>query len=272
MKDKRFPHRELKLLSAYLDGELDSPRRQKLETRLENDPALRKKLTDIRRTRLTLNNLAHMKAPRNFTLTPEMVKVRRRKSTPVFTALKLASSIAGIMLVALVSIELLWGGIGAVRQMEMPASVADSDTYTAETTTEPLIMWGESEASNAAGTGGGSGDRTFSTEQESLEYMEEDDEIAPEEEAPEEEEESEILPEEETIQVNEEVSKSAEESPILGLNLDEAGEVIDQSGSSIQEDEGSVAEGPNVLRWIEIALAATAVGGLITFLILRKRY
>jgi len=253
MKDKKIRTHDLQLLSAYLDNELDSAQRQKLETQIENDPVLREKLKDLRRTKLTLSSLSHLKAPRNFTLTPEIVTVRRRKSAPMFRALKLASSIAGILLVALISIELLWGSIGAARQMEMSASVADSDVLTAEDTAEPLIIWDDSGANEAAGRGG-SDEQISSTDQDSIEEVEEEVEAAPEE----------------AIQPEEESSKSAEESPILGLNLEAAGEVIEQSEASTDED--SPVERPNVLLWIEITFAVIVVGGLIAFLILRKKY
>jgi hypothetical protein len=262
MKDKRNRTQELKLLSAYLDGGLNPSRREKLETQLQRDPALRERYNDLRRIKFTLSSLTHLKAPRNFTLTPEMVTVRRRKSAPVFTALKLASSVAGILLVALVSIELLWGGIGSPRQMDMPASVAESEMLD-EDKAEPLIIWDDSGANEAVGTGGGD-DRAFSTDPEYAEQVEEETEAAPEEE------ESQTTLEEEAVQPEEETSKSAEENPILGLNLEEAGEVIDRGEASIQE-EGTVFTGLSPLRWIEIALAVTFLGGLITFWVLQKR-
>ncbi len=83
---------EIKMLSAYLDNELSIARRQSLEKRLQNEPDLRRKLEDLRKTKMALGSLARVHAPRNFTLTPDMVKVRRKKQVPWFSTLKLATS------------------------------------------------------------------------------------------------------------------------------------------------------------------------------------
>lgn len=65
--------RDLELLSAYLDGELNASESTRLESRLKTDPQLASVLTDLRATRSLLRKLPTRKAPRNFTLTRKMV-------------------------------------------------------------------------------------------------------------------------------------------------------------------------------------------------------
>ena len=65
--------RDLELLSAYLDGQLNPSESTRLETRLKTDPELASVLTDLRAARTLLRKLPVRKAPRNFTLTRKMV-------------------------------------------------------------------------------------------------------------------------------------------------------------------------------------------------------
>jgi len=65
--------RDSELLSAYLDGELKPSDSKRLETRLKSDPDLVSVLNDLHATRSLLRKLPSRKAPRNFTLTREMV-------------------------------------------------------------------------------------------------------------------------------------------------------------------------------------------------------
>jgi hypothetical protein len=65
--------RDLELLSAYLDGELNPSDSTRLEARLKNDSGLVSVLDDLRATRTLLRKLPMRRAPRNFTLTRKMV-------------------------------------------------------------------------------------------------------------------------------------------------------------------------------------------------------
>ena len=65
--------RDLELLSSYLDGQLKPSDSARLERRLAADPNLRSVLDDLRAARGLLRQLPMRKAPRNFTLTPQMV-------------------------------------------------------------------------------------------------------------------------------------------------------------------------------------------------------
>jgi hypothetical protein len=66
-------------LSAYLDNQLGGRERSQLEARLRADPALRAELETLRRTRAILRATPQVRAPRNFTLTPEMAAQLRQQ-------------------------------------------------------------------------------------------------------------------------------------------------------------------------------------------------
>ncbi len=78
--------RDLELLSSYLDGQLKPSDSARLERRLAADPNLRSVLDDLRAARGLLRQLPMRKAPRNFTLTPQMVgkKPPLPRSYPAF--------------------------------------------------------------------------------------------------------------------------------------------------------------------------------------------
>lgn len=65
--------RDAELLSAYIDEMLTDDERADLERRLQSDAFLRQELAAMRQTVLFVANLPQLQAPRNFTLTAEMV-------------------------------------------------------------------------------------------------------------------------------------------------------------------------------------------------------
>lgn len=69
------------LLSAYVDHALDTAERAALEARLERDPDLRRKLAELRQTVALLRDLPPLKAPRDFSLTREMLAQASEPST-----------------------------------------------------------------------------------------------------------------------------------------------------------------------------------------------
>ena len=78
--------RDLELLSVYLDGQLSPSDSTRLESRINSDPSLRDALNNLRSTRSLLRQLPSRRAPRNFTLTPQMagVKPPTPRIVPVF--------------------------------------------------------------------------------------------------------------------------------------------------------------------------------------------
>lgn len=68
--------RDIEQLSLYLDGRLSPSESARLEARLASDPELASALIDLRAARGILRKLPSRKAPRNFTLTRQMVGLK----------------------------------------------------------------------------------------------------------------------------------------------------------------------------------------------------
>jgi anti-sigma factor RsiW len=98
--------REIEQLSAYLDGQLNTSELARMETRLTSDPELDSVLSDLRAARGILQKLPKRKAPRNFTLTRQMVGLKPPlpRSYPVF---RFATVFASLMLMLSLSVNAL---------------------------------------------------------------------------------------------------------------------------------------------------------------------
>lgn len=304
MTNERRSTHDIKILSAFLDNALNTSQQEKLQTRLAQEPELRQKLENLRRTKTMLANLPRVKSPRNFTLTPNMVTVHQPQGSPFFNTLKLATSFAAILLVTLFGFELLMGsGLMATRlASEAPAIESMRSVEDTDTVPQPLIQWGAT-GGEVAGKGGGPdvhygmGSETFMAEEiaveaealppeEMMEMMPVEDFPAdgypvdgypadgyPVEEMPAEEPPAQemVLPEaEESIGMTAIEEAPAEEDLILGINLDQAGEIISKS-SPAGYQEASKFERTNLLRWSQIVLAVIVLAGVIALFILRSR-
>ncbi len=78
--------RDIERISEYLDGRLDSSDSARLEARLASDPALASTLDAMRESRALLRRMPKRRAPRNFTLTRQMVGLKPPlpRSYPIF--------------------------------------------------------------------------------------------------------------------------------------------------------------------------------------------
>ncbi len=105
-----IPQNDYEALSAYLDNQLPARERSRLEARLQLDNDLRAELDALRRTRSILRAAPLVRAPRNFTLTPEMAGAIGKPARPanlfvlfrfgfVLFSLLLVFSLAGNLLV-----------------------------------------------------------------------------------------------------------------------------------------------------------------------------
>jgi len=297
MTNERRSTHDIKILSAFLDNALSTSQQEKLQTRLAQEPELRQKLENLRRTKTMLANLPRVKSPRNFTLTPDMVTVHQPQGSPFFNTLKLATSFAAILLVTLFGIELLMGSGLMATRLASEAPAIESIRSVEDTVPQPLIQWGAT-GGEVAGKGGGPdvhygmGSETFMAEEiaveaealppeEMMEIMTIEESPAdgypadgyPAEEMPAEEqpEQEMVLPEaEEAIGMAAIEEAPAEEDLILGINLDQAGEIISKSSPAGYQEE-SKFERTNLLRWSQIVLAVIVLAGVITLFILRSR-
>jgi hypothetical protein len=167
--------RDVETLTAYLDGQLDSAQRQRLEARLGSDPELKAALDALRESRSVLRRLPQRRAPHNFTLTPKMagIKPPLPRSYPIF---RWASVVAAFLLffayatnllprlsltmgaaAPAVSMEKGIGG-GAPEDNTRNQSGGGCDTCTAEATPQalaPLAPSGEAPPSELTPTPAG---------------------------------------------------------------------------------------------------------------------
>jgi anti-sigma factor RsiW len=93
---------DIELLSAYLDQEMDPVSRRRLEDRLKSNPELRAALRDLQQIRQILRAAPRYRAPRNFTLTPQMAGIRssaKRPARRIYPVFQFASALASFLFV-----------------------------------------------------------------------------------------------------------------------------------------------------------------------------
>jgi hypothetical protein len=130
------------LLSAYLDDQLDAGDRARLEARLAVDPALRSELEMLRRTVALVRDLPSQPVPRNFILPQETASgvrraprqqlvraTRTRWLAPFLTA---ATTVIGLLFVAVLAGDLLFSGVGGMTQLAAPVPAAERESAPAE--------------------------------------------------------------------------------------------------------------------------------------------
>jgi hypothetical protein len=137
-------------LSAYLDGNLNPGERAHLESRLEGEPVLRAELTSLGRTRDLLRSAPHYRAPRNFTLTPEMAGIRAEKPGFLFGLTRLAFTLTTIMFVIALAGNFTFQGLGG-PQPEEPAAISSDTDVTMESLEQAAAPALEDAAEDAAG-------------------------------------------------------------------------------------------------------------------------
>jgi len=112
MMTMQITQRDLENLSAYLDEQLSPGRRARLEARLEYEPGLRVALHELQHTRGLLKVAPRLRAPHNFTLTPEMVGQSRQVGR-LYPSFRLVSAIASLLFVLVIAGDFL--GLQNVR-------------------------------------------------------------------------------------------------------------------------------------------------------------
>jgi hypothetical protein len=111
--------RDLNSLSLFLDGQLSPAERQRLERRLEGNHALRQALIEMQQTRTLLRSMPKRRAPHNFTLSPQMVGVRERRS--VFPVMGFVSALASILFVLVLAGDLTGIFTSSTRSVALQA-------------------------------------------------------------------------------------------------------------------------------------------------------
>jgi hypothetical protein len=106
MMNKNISRRDWQIISDYLDEQLSNRERARFETRFNEDPELRLALDEMRNIRSLLQEIPAKRAPRNFTLTPQMLGIKAAPPRS-FVALRFASALSAILLMAVYVSNLL---------------------------------------------------------------------------------------------------------------------------------------------------------------------
>ena len=109
-----------------------------IEARMQTDVDLLTALEDLRRTRQVLRSLPRLRAPRNFTLTRQLVSQRKPslRLSPVFG---LASALASLMLLVLIFVDGLNAAGGAMPVALQEADMPAMEAAPAEMLEEPMV-------------------------------------------------------------------------------------------------------------------------------------
>ncbi len=101
-------------ISAYIDGQLSTTEKERLETRLRSQASLRSGLEEITRTRTMLRSIPRRKVPHNFVLTRAMVAEQARRRSAWFPVLSFTSlaSLVTLVVVSLLS-QVRYGALTA---------------------------------------------------------------------------------------------------------------------------------------------------------------
>ncbi len=143
------------LVSQYIDNELSQKERSRLEGRLQKEPALRLAVEQMRQTRQLVRSLPKVRAPRRYTLTPEMLPQPAwiLRLLPTF---QLASALATILFVLVVASD-LFGFLSATSQDSFlnlraaePAASFDIEAMPTPTTPSFFLEAEEESAAPAA--------------------------------------------------------------------------------------------------------------------------
>ena len=126
---KELDPRDWEATSAYIDDELSPQDRARFEARLNAEPELRSLLEDLKRTRTLVRSLEPVRAPRNFSLTPEMAGVETRRFWPA-AAFQYASAFAAVLFVLVIAGDFL--GVLIPRQLTLEPSQAAFEQVEAE--------------------------------------------------------------------------------------------------------------------------------------------
>ncbi|TAK14782.1 MAG: hypothetical protein EPO32_00385 [Anaerolineae bacterium] len=103
--------RDLEFLSAFLDNQLSTRDRNRLQTRLIGEPDLKQAMDELRTTRELMRRTPQLKAPRSFVLSREMVSVNIR-AVNLARSLRSLSVVAAVLLAMVVTGDVLTGGAG----------------------------------------------------------------------------------------------------------------------------------------------------------------
>ena len=145
--------KDWELISTYLDGQLSDKEKRRVQDLLVLRPELNDGLDELRRTRAVLRAAPRLRAPRNFTITPEMARsARPRFHCGWAPSFGLASAVATFLLV--LSFFFRMAPVMSPMAAQAPGAIRSS---AASTENPPIIIWGGNPNGTAPQVGYGGG-------------------------------------------------------------------------------------------------------------------
>ncbi len=140
-------------LSAYLDGQLSTTEKERLETRLPTQTSLLDGLEEIRQTRAVLRSVPRRKVPHNFILTRAMVSEQTGRRSAWFPVLGF-TSLVSLVLLAAVSLLFQSQTNSAPAPVAMQAARSNQTGATQSASQPMIIQWGNGGVGGGGGGGG----------------------------------------------------------------------------------------------------------------------
>jgi hypothetical protein len=149
---------DIEIISAYLDQAFSESEARKVELRIQQDAEFARFVQEFSYSKRLLRELPKKKAPRNFMLTPEQVKVHR--SRWLFLPVLNFASAAAACLMAVMLIWPQWflpaAQTAAAPETAMFAAALDTRAAVDATATPIIFTWnGGNDAAKGMGGGGG---------------------------------------------------------------------------------------------------------------------
>jgi hypothetical protein len=137
--------KEYEKFSAYLDGQLSPDEIRQVEEQIKTHPDWRLAIEELSATRDLLRRAPRYRAPRNFTISPEVARQFARKSwLPSFVSFRLSSAVAALSVIAALALQLLPGANLATRVAMAPAAESESTQLMAQPTSDSTMKAAES--------------------------------------------------------------------------------------------------------------------------------
>ncbi|HZU86297.1 MAG TPA: zf-HC2 domain-containing protein [Anaerolineaceae bacterium] len=159
--NKNLTHKDYILISAYLDGELSTAQKADVEKHLQINSNFKHAIEEMAYTKRVLAALPRVRAPRNFTLTPDRVKktAKIQRFQPAWGMVSAFSTL--ILLVIFASSRLAPLASPMRAAAPVMATEAADNAFSAEkvanevTPTPMIILWNPPRAYGMGGGGGG---------------------------------------------------------------------------------------------------------------------
>jgi hypothetical protein len=164
--NKNLTQKDYILISAYLDGELSVTQKADVEKRLQTNGNFKHAIEELAYTKRVLAALPRVRAPRNFTLSPERVKKTSKiqRFQPVWGRVSAFSTLIFLVIFASSRLAPVVSPMSAAAPA-MATEAADT-AFSAEkvangvTPTPMIILWNPPRAYGMGGDGGGGAEGT----------------------------------------------------------------------------------------------------------------